>query len=713
MFVFFVNALLQNTMAEQNVPAQPPTRTDEQIVPRSQWLTIGKEKTSGCDKPDTQFCNMLMLGNSHSKLFDHDELIWEEFTQGIQTFFSHIAQPKAEYKENCLKEVSSHVPATKRATPKKPTTTTPVKQTKPAPPPSKKPSKRKLPQKVRKGKPAFQLVDEEDEAQQESIPQREDDEKEGDNADLCGRAKNIKLSCLRYGLSRTQGRAHVVGGRSDGSGINPTDHCGIKLLLILQLDLLLDPMIDTSEKGVSISCQSDPEGKKAHEALAGPDPEPMNEDQTRSDSGKLHVSLAGPNPEHMDDEFLATAYPKMSHLQSLQYSDTPHQSTRMHTTITHLSLEITFIHALQKDIPVPTAVDNYLGTKLDDALLKVLETTHWQDFIEKYSALPGPESVKIRIWKETPKEIIKAIKEQEQGERPHDESNDSDDDNDEDDDVVEGPSAGANQGRSKLTRRRSYLCRFWITDTREAGVDSSMHRSDPESEHSEQSSDDISMQDEGNRTGKRSSAKMDECHKLLTNKVDLSNPEGHQIPQNLNEPLPLGGPPGQVTIQPQFFFNKDLDYLLTVRSMAIITGGLGGRIFYIKQHSESYDREAVSSQMRLTSQSYTAVIKCGIQRPGDQESCGRLTAPGLKCYQHKESTLNVPNWDAADYVSKKVYTMSLSQEHVYSKNRNDQRKLMTAETSLCYEYNKGGEIGSGQEDDKKEAKEFTQPIEKD
>ncbi|GKA23381.1 retrovirus-related pol polyprotein from transposon TNT 1-94 [Tanacetum coccineum] len=34
--------LFANTMAEQNVPAQPPTRTDEQIVPRSQWLTIGK-----------------------------------------------------------------------------------------------------------------------------------------------------------------------------------------------------------------------------------------------------------------------------------------------------------------------------------------------------------------------------------------------------------------------------------------------------------------------------------------------------------------------------------------------------------------------------------------------------------------------------------------------------------------------------------------------
>ncbi|GJX93314.1 hypothetical protein Tco_0347900, partial [Tanacetum coccineum] len=30
----------------------------------------------------------------------------------------------------------------------------------------------------------------------------------------------------------------------------------------------------------------------------------------------------------------------------------------------------------------------------------------------------------------------------------------------------------------------------------------------------------------------------------LTNKVDLDNPEGHQILQNVYEPLPLGGPPG-------------------------------------------------------------------------------------------------------------------------------------------------------------------------
>ncbi|GJR07678.1 hypothetical protein Tco_0790330 [Tanacetum coccineum] len=370
-----LNALLQNTMAEQNVPAQPPTRTDEQIVPRSQWLTIGKSNllfnaqkiqknpifqisvdilsntnffqafTASANVPaiylqqfwktmsynektgvyscqvdeqwfdlsadllrkalaitpvnpthpfelppsgDTviDFVNELgypepveierllavtTQGIVTQTNVDHAELIWEEFTQGIQTFFSHKASHNASLK-NPKKKVtpllipygrfskviiyylasnnnihrrpgsavhhtgddyvlgnlkfvpkgesvevfgmaipdpliteaiqqSSYYPkylemvakntkkthqesvsvqsATKRATPKKPTTTTPVKQSKPAPPPTKKPSKRKLPHKVRKGKPTFQLIDEDDEAQQESIPQEE-----GDDPDL-------------------------------------------------------------------------------------------------------------------------------------------------------------------------------------------------------------------------------------------------------------------------------------------------------------------------------------------------------------------------------------------------------------------------------------------------------------------------------------------------------------------------------------------------
>ncbi|GJR94353.1 hypothetical protein Tco_0266527 [Tanacetum coccineum] len=56
---------------------------------------------------------------------------------------------------------------------------------------------------------------------------------------------------------------------------------------------------------------------------------------------------------------------------------------------------------------------------------------------------------------------------------------------------------------------------------------------------------------------------MEECHKLLTNQIDMVNPKGYRIVPNISNPLPLGGPPGQVTIQPYFFFNKDLEYLLT------------------------------------------------------------------------------------------------------------------------------------------------------
>ncbi|GJY76021.1 hypothetical protein Tco_0481137 [Tanacetum coccineum] len=307
-----------NTMAEQNVPAQAPTRTDEQIVPRSQWLQIGKSnllfdaqkiqknpifqisvdilrntnffrafsasasvpaillgypepvefvsnirvnyvyqpwrailtminqcltgKTSGSDKPRHPVLQMLW-GIVTQTNVDHAELLWEEFTQGIQTFFSHKASHEASLKDPKKKAVPLLIPygrftkmiiyylgstsdvhkrpespchlpgddfllvslemvakyekktpqdsaskqpepATKRAPPKKPTTTTPVKPTKTPSSkqpksPTKKSSKRKLPQKVRKGKPSFQLVDEDDEAQQESVPQEE-----GDDPDL-------------------------------------------------------------------------------------------------------------------------------------------------------------------------------------------------------------------------------------------------------------------------------------------------------------------------------------------------------------------------------------------------------------------------------------------------------------------------------------------------------------------------------------------------
>ncbi|GJS13770.1 copia protein [Tanacetum coccineum] len=48
----------------------------------------------------------------------------------------------------------------------------------------------------------------------------------------------------------------------------------------------------------------------------------------------------------------------------------------------------------------------------------------------------------------------------------------------------------------------------------------------------------------------------------LEDKIDLTNPEDSWVVPGVSKPLPLGGPPGQATIQPQHFFNKNLEYLI-------------------------------------------------------------------------------------------------------------------------------------------------------
>ncbi|GJS56030.1 hypothetical protein Tco_0629392 [Tanacetum coccineum] len=46
-------------------------------------------------------------------------------------------------------------------------------------------------------------------------------------------------------------------------------------------------------------------------------------------------------------------------------------------------------------------------------------------------------------------------------------------------------------------------------------------------------------------------------------KIDLVNPKGNRVVLDISKPLPLEGPPCQVTIQPQYFFNKDVEYLVS------------------------------------------------------------------------------------------------------------------------------------------------------
>ncbi|GKB32665.1 hypothetical protein Tco_0872066 [Tanacetum coccineum] len=134
---------------------------------------------------------------------------------------------------------------------------------------------------------------------------------------------------------------------------------------------------------------------------------------------------------------------------------------------------------------------------------------------------------------------------------------------------------------------------------------------------------------------------MEECHLLLTDQVDLVNPEGHRVVPDMSKPLPLGGPPGQVTIQTQYFFNKDLEYLVSgdkgrsdlsiskLKAAQYLDFGLEELVpslwiesereyeisaaygishwwfkrkeFYITRHNASFDRSVVRSHMRILS----------------------------------------------------------------------------------------------------------------
>ncbi|GJR34636.1 hypothetical protein Tco_1210320 [Tanacetum coccineum] len=145
--------------------------------------------------------------------------------------------------------------------------------------------------------------------------------------------------------------------------------------------------------------------------VSGPDLEPMQEDQTGSNSGKLHVSLAGPNPEHMDDEFLATAYLKVHENLKLitderVIEENPESHSGSMSSMKNLDDTYNF-------------GDQFLYDKLtedDQEKSKVIEesdsTIPDPNLIEKYSALPGPESIKNQESEKSPKEIIRIKREQ-------------------------------------------------------------------------------------------------------------------------------------------------------------------------------------------------------------------------------------------------------------------------------------------------------------
>ncbi|GKA41494.1 hypothetical protein Tco_0734154, partial [Tanacetum coccineum] len=146
---------------------------------------------------------------------------------------------------------------------------------------------------------------------------------------------------------------------------------------------------------------------------------------------------------------------------------------------------------------VPMAIDKYLGTKLDDALLKSqkeqgkekqdstysirsTDTVDLEEFDLKSALFKHMNEIKSANRNTTNYHLYHALMEALIA-----------DEDAMDKEVVD-------KVKDHKRKHDTLTSTGWqLTDIRDAVIDSSIHRSDPESEHSEQSSDDIPMQDDG------------------------------------------------------------------------------------------------------------------------------------------------------------------------------------------------------------------------
>ncbi|GJS36476.1 hypothetical protein Tco_0534858 [Tanacetum coccineum] len=182
----------------------------------------------------------------------------------------------------------------------------------------------------------------------------------------------------------------------------------------------------TITSGVSIPL-SNPE--KAQRHRLDHDPEPKCKRTDWIDSGKLHVSWLDQTLSTWMMTSFATSYPKdHENLKLITEDDHEKSKAREESDSIYLIVDPSDSNVYSPVIapsqlshlqPIITTKSSKIGAEmseereLDDALLKVLNDTLPFNS-KKYSVFPGPESVKNQESKKSPKEIIKAKKEQDE-----------------------------------------------------------------------------------------------------------------------------------------------------------------------------------------------------------------------------------------------------------------------------------------------------------
>ncbi|GJU19555.1 hypothetical protein Tco_1152897 [Tanacetum coccineum] len=593
---------------------------------------------------------------------DHAELIWEEFTQGIQTFFSHKASHKSSLKNPKKKVTSLLIPYRRfskviiyylasnnnihrrpdsavhhtgddyvlgnlKFVPKgesvevfgmaipDPLITEAIQQS------SYYPKYLKM-ISFRRGKPTFKLVDEDDEDQQETIPHEEAIKLSLDPALLPQGRAPVGGVTIREPVSETTYKLHEVVGKVKAivteeqvahslidlsKKKRSTDH-----FMIVRRDQdppdsttgpSSQPEDDTSEKVIQESSStSDSERtkseqkplhhKKVTKVKVKVDSPTVTSGVKHSFYLKVHENLKLITDEHIIDDKPESHSGSMSSMKNLDdsvnfgdqflhdkpteddqekskvreesdstFPDPSHQTVtstppvippfteissskpsslvtlspiNTEATIITTSLpEITPFIALQLRVEkleqemsevkktdlsadvltsirsqVPTAIDNYLGTKLNDAHIKVLvPTTTWFKPIpeSKRPATPEPE------WTIPPNDF------------PEPEHN----------------WENAYATTFKYQRKTSFKGRCMIIGVIHQKVLQTNRKEKLRAKADLRRNPAFNLVKAFQKNNVFLQYQMDECHKLLTNKVDLYNPEGHQILQNVYELLPF------------------------------------------------------------------------------------------------------------------------------------------------------------------------------
>ncbi|GKB92905.1 hypothetical protein Tco_0965177 [Tanacetum coccineum] len=211
----------------------------------------------------------------------------------------------------------------------------------------------------------------------------------------------------------------------------------------------------------------------------------------------------------------------------------------------------------------------------------------------------------------------------------------------------------------------------------------------------------------------------------LEGQIDWANPEGDQVRIDISKPLPLSGLLGHVTIQTQFFFNKDLDYLrysskgsgqaLSIFKMKAAryhdfglellipehmwiddictydisaSYGISQCVVRIKAYSRyGYDYLKEITLCRADHQEYK-IVKKDFKNlyPNDFEDLNLLLLqghlnqlPGLDIRMlstAKQLNLTKPGWDATSFEFKHDYTIIDSPRAVVFPVSNNERKIM-------------------------------------